>query len=136
MQSVKAVIDTNILVASLFQGSSVALIDLWLEGRITLCISATVVSEYLHVLRSFRFRKERLDLVVEALEKRKNCLFAESPPQGRWVLDDPSDNKFVSCALALGARYIVSSDVHLKRLGCVEGAEVVSSGEMVRIAAE
>jgi putative PIN family toxin of toxin-antitoxin system len=134
-QALKVVIDTNILVASLFQGSSARLVDLWLEGSITLCLSGAVLREYLHVLRSFRFRKERLDQVVEALEGRKHCLFAESPPRGRWVKDDHSDDKFVSCALALGAGYIVSSDVHLKKLGHVEGTTVISSGDMLRIAA-
>jgi putative PIN family toxin of toxin-antitoxin system len=134
-QALRVVVDTNILVASLFPGSSAALIDLWFEGVISLCISPAIVREYLHVLRSFGFRRDRLDLVVEALEERKHCLFAESPPQGRWVKDDPSDDKFVSCALALGARYIVSSDVHLKKLGHVEGTTVISSGEMLRIAA-
>lgn len=65
------------------------------------------------------------------MDNRKYCLFSSDTPKGRWVPFDPEDDKFIACALSLRAEYIVSSDHHLKELGLVEGARIVTPGEML-----
>ncbi|MBI4684625.1 MAG: putative toxin-antitoxin system toxin component, PIN family, partial [Nitrospirae bacterium] len=47
----KAVIDTNIFVSSFFGGNPKKIIDLWKNEKITLCLSHTVLDEYIDVLR-------------------------------------------------------------------------------------
>lgn len=126
----RVVIDTNIFVASLFEGKSAHLIDYWLSGVFTLCLSEEILDEYFRILSRFSFR-ERLSRITYALEKRAYCLYASDTPKGRWVPFDPDDDKFIACALSLRAEYIVSSDHHLKALGLVGGARIVTPGKMV-----
>ena len=54
--------------------------------------------------------------VVDAILKRKNV--ERLDPYFHWNLieADPDDNKFVDCAFAAGATYIVSDDSHFSVL--------------------
>ena len=45
------------------------------------------------------------------------------------VQDDPSDNKFIECALAAGAEYVVSGDPHLLRIGHYEEIQILRPAE-------
>ncbi len=54
--------------------------------------------------------------VVDAILKRKNV--ERTDPYFHWnlITADPDDNKFVDCAFATGATYIVSDDSHFNVL--------------------
>ena len=49
------------------------------------------------------------------------------------VNHDPADDKFIECALAGGAGYIVSSDWDLLELGRYRGVRIVRVGEFLEI---
>ncbi len=75
-QKTKIVIDTNILVASLFGDTSRKIIDLWLSGKIQLCISEPITGEYMEILRRFTFKdKEMIARIKVALERKDNACF-------------------------------------------------------------
>lgn len=59
---------------------------------------------------------EIADNVANLLLKSKNVELIY--PQFRWglITTDPDDNKFVDCAFAAGATYIVSDDSHFNVL--------------------
>ena len=42
------------------------------------------------------------------------------------IPDDPSDEKFLACALAARADFIISGDRHLLRLGMFHGIPILS----------
>jgi len=42
------------------------------------------------------------------------------------IKEDPSDNKFLECAIKSGADYIISGDKHLKDLGQFEEIKILS----------
>ncbi|MCD6397423.1 MAG: PIN domain-containing protein, partial [Spirochaetaceae bacterium] len=46
----KVVIDTNIFVSSFFGGVPREIINYWKVGKITLCLSQSIIEEYLEVL--------------------------------------------------------------------------------------
>ena len=46
----KVVIDTNVFVSSFFGGIPRKIIDLWKNGKITLCLSQAIIEEYIDVL--------------------------------------------------------------------------------------
>jgi putative PIN family toxin of toxin-antitoxin system len=121
----RIVVDTNILVASLFRGGSGELVEHWLSGRLTLCLSREIYKEYANILCRFMFKKDPVERIMRALDGSAHCLYAVSPVRGTWVPEDPEDDKFVGCALSLGADFIVSSDGHLRKLGRVEGIGIV-----------
>jgi len=128
----KLVLDTNVLVASLFGGNAGRLIEAWREGKVALCVTPSVLKEYEHILSRFSFRGDRLSSLLDDIHEKKNLLIDESPPEGRWVEADPEDDKFIACALAHGADFFVSSDIHLKEAAPGAGLIVCGSGEALK----
>lgn len=45
--------------------------------------------------------------------------------------EDLDDNKILECAVASGARYVVSGDKHLLKLGRYKGIKMISVAEML-----
>ena len=117
------------LVASLFGGNAGRLVDAWREGKLALCVTPAVLREYENILTRFSFRGERLKSLLDDIREKRNLLIDENPPEGRWVEDDPEDDKFIACALAHGADLIVSSDSHIKDAAPGAGIKVCGSGE-------
>ena len=134
----KLVLDTNVLVASLFGGNAGRLIDAWRagqagpEGKIMLCVTPAVLREYENILTRFSFRGDRLTSLLDDIHNGRNILLDDNPPMGRWVEDDPEDDKFIACALAHGAGLIVSSDTHIKDAAPGAGLTVCGSGEALK----
>ena len=128
----RIVIDTNIFVSSFFGGIPRRIVEYWFSGRVHLCVSRPILKEYLEVLGRFQFHREDLfRRLVMAFEKGLNVLFVDNPKEQNWIGEDPGDNKFVACAIALHAEYIVSGDSHLREAGEIGGVKIVSLREMV-----
>ena len=53
-------------------------------------------------------------------------LYVNDPPAVEVVEEDPDDDKFIACALALEADYIVSGDSDLLTLESYMGISIVS----------
>ena len=49
------------------------------------------------------------------------------------VKKDPSDNKFIECAIAANADYLVSGDEHLLEIGRYQDTRIVSVREFLQI---
>ena len=56
-------------------------------------------------------------------------------PEGRVICvgEDPSDDRFLECAKAGGAGYIVSGDEHLLSLGVFEGIPIVNPRRFIEM---
>jgi uncharacterized protein len=127
----RIVIDTNIFVSSFFGGIPRQIVEHWFSGRIHLCVSRPILKEYFEVLGRFEFHREDLfRRLITAFEKGPNVLFVDNPKEQNWIEEDPGDNKFIACAVALHAEYIVSGDSHLRGAGVIGGVEIVSAREM------
>ena len=130
----RVVIDTNVFVSSFFGGIPRKVIDHWFSGRLTLCVSRTILKEYLEVLNRFDFDdKSLLFRLMLMFEKGYNTLFIDKPEEQAWIKADPADNKFIACALAMKAEYIVSGDGHLTRLNKIGKIKIVKPDEMLRV---
>ncbi len=113
----RVVLDTNVLVSSFFGGKPKQIIDLWRTGRLTLCLSQPIVDEYLEVLR--RLGLEDAVLIKEfigVLGSTPHCIYTAKTPRIQVVEEDPDDDKFIECAMALQATAVVSGDRALLRL--------------------
>ena len=127
----RAAIDTNVFVSSFFGGIPRKVIEYWFSGRLTLCVSKPILKEYFDVLSRFEFDdKSLLYRLRSAFERNFNLLFVNNPKEQMWIKEDPADNKFIACALALKAEYIVSGDAHLRKLKNIENIKIVSPAEM------
>jgi putative PIN family toxin of toxin-antitoxin system len=130
----KVVIDTNVFVSSFFGGNPRRIVDYWFSGKLILCVSRPILKEYFDVLDRFQFDREDLfRRLIASFEKGLNTLFIDSPKEQNWIEDDPEDNKFIACAISLHANHIVSGDPHLKRAGKIEGVEILSPREMLKL---
>ena len=113
----RVVIDTNVFVSSFFGGNPRKIIDLWKEGKITVCLSNEVVDEYIDVLKRLGLQNEKeLEDLFNIFSKGFNAVFTHKTPILDIVKDDHDDNKFIECAVELKCSYIVSGDKHLKNI--------------------
>jgi putative PIN family toxin of toxin-antitoxin system len=88
-------------------------------GRYVLCISNEILSEY-HEIISQLLTETIADNVVRLLTE---CPFVEyvDPHYHLHLIEiDPDDNKFVDCAFASNATYIVSNDHHFDVLKTID----------------
>ena len=115
----RVVLDTNTVVSALlFNGISSKLVSLWQKGLITPLLSREVLDEYLRVLSYPKF--ELSEGEIKELIQEEILPYAEVvKPKRHWrvVQRDPSDNKFLECAVAGKARVIISGDKDLLSLG-------------------
>jgi putative PIN family toxin of toxin-antitoxin system len=116
MPNKKIVLDTNGLISSLSRrGQYYSIWRSFQQGRYTICISNEILDEYIEIIGR-KMTPEIAESVADLLLKSKNVELIN--PEFRWglITADPDDNKFVDCAFAAGATYIVSDDSHFKVL--------------------
>lgn len=108
---IRTVIDTNVFVSSFFGGKPRRVIDLWKNGQLLLCLSADIVDEYVAVLQRLGLDPQKeIDTLLQFFAKGYHIVFTTQTPTLNIVAEDPDDNKFLECAVALGAGFIVSGD--------------------------
>jgi len=116
---VRVVLDTNAVVSALlFTGISSRLVALWQKGLITLLLSREILDEYLRVFSYSKFKLSEEE--IKELIQEEILPYAEvvKPKRRlRVVQRDPSDDKFLECAVAGKARVIISGDKDLLSLG-------------------
>ena len=128
----RVVIDTNIFVSSFLGGNPRRIIDLWKKGRITLCLSKDILDEYFEVLQRVGLtNEEELKELLSLLSKGFNIIFTAKTPKIKAVKDDPDDDKFIECAVALKAEVIVSGDKAVKEIGDYMGIRILSPRQFV-----
>ena len=126
----KVVMDTNIFVSGLLDSNSYShcLIELFLEGKFTLLVTRPILSELREILTRrplARLANRKVGDFLSVLEKRAKRVFPQE--RLRVVKDDPEDDKFLECALAGRADFIVSGDRHLLDLKKFKGIEILNS---------
>jgi hypothetical protein len=124
----KVVVDTNIFVSSFFGGNPKKIIDLWKNGKITLCLSNAILDEYIDVLHRIGLGDEgELEELLSLFSRGFNILFTTKTPKLRLIINDPDDDKFIECAVALKADAIVSGDREVLELMEYTGIKILSA---------
>jgi putative PIN family toxin of toxin-antitoxin system len=107
----RVVIDTNIFVSSFFGGNPRKIIDLWKSEKITLCLSDTIIDEYIDVLHRIGLKEEdELEELLSLFSRGFNIVFTTKTPKIKIIKNDPDDDKFIECAVALKAQSIITGD--------------------------
>ena len=86
-----------------------------MEGKYILCVSNEILNEYEEIITRYSSARVAKN-VVDAIAHSPHTLYKESYFKFHLIIQDPDDNKFVDCALASNAEYIVSEDSHFKCL--------------------
>jgi putative PIN family toxin of toxin-antitoxin system len=130
----KVVIDTNIFVSSFFGGNPRKIIDLWKKGEITLCLSKDILDEYTEVLQRIGLKDEReIEELLSLFAEGFNILFTTKTPKIRVVKDDPDDDKFIECAVALRAELVITGDRAIRDLGEYMGIKLLTPQQFLKI---
>jgi putative PIN family toxin of toxin-antitoxin system len=129
----KVVIDTNVFVSSFFGGNPRKIIDLWKKGDISLCLSKDILDEYIEVLQRIGLKDENeIEELLSLFAKGFNILFTRKTPYIRAVKEDPEDDKFIECAVALKAEIIVTGDKVLKAVGEYMGIKILTPQQFLK----
>lgn len=106
------VLDTNCLLMAISAKNEYHLVwQSFLRGDYVLCVSNEIIEEYLEVI-SRNINPWVAESVVYAILTRGNVRKLVPYYHFGLIETDPDDNKFVDCAIAANAKYIVSEDHH------------------------
>jgi len=129
---IRVVVDTNVFVSSFFGGNPGKIVDLWKSGQITLCLSRPIIEEYVEVLRRLELQAElELGELLNLFAHGLHALFAAKTPELHLVDEDPADDKFIECAVALKAKFIISGDKSLRAIEDYMGIKIVTPKEFL-----
>ncbi|MBS7653246.1 putative toxin-antitoxin system toxin component, PIN family [Candidatus Bathyarchaeota archaeon] len=134
----RVVLDVNVWVSALLWGGKPAeIIKAAEEGKAVILASEEIVGEISQVLNYPRLRnvykaagllyKDLIETVLKIVK------FVEVTMHINIVMEHPADDKFIECALAAGADYIVSGYKHLLKIGGYRKIRILSVTEFLKI---
>ena len=125
MPSRKIVLDTNCLISSLSKRGQYYPVWKGLQtGKYTLCVSTDILEEYAEIIA----QKMSLQVAMNVIHLLLESEFVElvNPYFGlRLIGEDHDDDKFVDCAFAANATFIVSDDKHYNVLKTISFPKIL-----------
>ena len=130
--NLRVVLDTNVIFSSFWGGNPKRILERWKTGHLTLLISLPILEEYLAVLARLGFTETQL--------KEEGILFLQSPATSlihpsrtfEAIPQDPSDNKFLDCAVEGKADAIISGDKHLLTLKAFHDIAILTPADFLK----
>ena len=108
----RLVLDTNSLIQCIARRSRYHAIWLsLLDGRNRLCVSNEILEEYEEILER-KAGHTFATLAIHVIVNNPHTLFITPYYHFHLIKADPDDNKFVDCAVAGNATFIVTEDHH------------------------
>jgi len=134
----KIVVDANVVVSGLiWNGVPGVIIDRVVDGLDVLFMSASIIDEICEVFRKPKFRKHEKRAVSFIAQVRMTGRLATVSVSNKYritgVCRDPDDDKYLECALAAGADYIISGDRDLLDLKEYGGVKIVSARDYLDV---
>jgi len=128
----KVVIETKVFVSSFFGGNPRKIVDMWKQGKLTLCLSREIVSEYTTVLDRIGLENQKeLKEIFSLFARGMHSVFSGKTPVLKVVIDNPDDDKFIECAVALKDEYIISADKDLLEVSEYMGIKILNPREFL-----
>lgn len=111
------VLDSNVLLQVAFTQKPLKVVwDKLLNGSYILCVTEDILFEYQEKVIDCFHNEMLANLLINTL---LNCPYVkrvETYFRYNLITTDKDDNKFVDCALACNASYIVTEDTHFEEL--------------------
>ncbi len=122
----KVIIDTNVFISAIFfKGVPSQILQYWQNNHFEWIISTEIFEEYQRVANIFHERYPTIDLnpILQHVLLKSSLICA--PNFSQPICEDPDDDKFLACALAAQANFIVSGDKHLLKLHPFENIPIL-----------
>jgi len=134
----RIVCDTNVLVSAFihYGGNEWKVLDLARGGEVLLVMSWDILEEFRNVITREKFGlssdlvADVIALIIEISE------FIEPESSINIISGDPSDNKFIECAVDGKAGFIISGDKHLLNLSQYHGIRILRAKEFLEMVKE
>ncbi|MEW6118371.1 MAG: putative toxin-antitoxin system toxin component, PIN family [Nitrospirota bacterium] len=131
MPTIKAVIDTSVMVSVAFPRGELAreLRNMIADGAFTLVTSKEIMSElyrvihYPRILKQFKPSRADIDEFIDMIMEK--ALIVRGAYSTKKIAADPSDDMFLACAMEAKADYIVSRDPHIRNLKHFHGIKII-----------
>jgi len=137
-KKVKIVLDTNVLISAfLWQKDAKEIFNLAKENKIQICVNKEIVNEFYRVLSYPKFSL-RLKLIGKTPEEIINefleivTFYPTKKLKTPIIKEDPSDDKFIYCALSSRASLIVSGNKHLLKIRKFGRISIISPREFLK----
>lgn len=128
----RVVLDANVFVSALIsvKGAPAKLVTCWQDEKFDVVVSPAILQELNRVLHYPRLQ-ERYHLPEEDIQRFSRLLGRQAieavPSKELAVIGrDPTDNRYLECAVAGNASLIVTGDQHLLGLGEYEGIQILT----------
>ena len=128
----KVVLDTNVFVSGVFFGGPPhKILEAWRDGKIQLLLSPAILEEYQRVMRELavQFPEIKIEGLMDFVIVHSDIILPSPLPP--VIQGDPSDDKFLECAVAGEATCIITGDNHLLRLLKFRGIPILKPREFV-----
>jgi putative PIN family toxin of toxin-antitoxin system len=111
MKTIRVVLDTNVVVSAHLndRGYERHVLDLALARKIRLAASETILAEYESVLLRPKFAIAPRH-VARSMRLLRSAALVVTPQRQLKVTQDPDDNRFLECAEAARADYLVTGN--------------------------
>ena len=121
----RIVLDTNCLLQALPSNSPYN--KVWTDvlcGKICLCVNTEILDEYEEIIAE-KTTRDIAHNVVETIARLSTTYFQEVYIHFELIKQDVDDNKFVDCAVAANAEFIVTNDRHFQVLKDIDWPKVL-----------
>jgi hypothetical protein len=129
----RVVLDTNTVVSALlFSGTAARLVPLWRFRRIVPLVTKSILEEYVRVLAYPKFHLSAPD--IRLLIEEEVMPYVEAVRITRRLrppVADRDDHKFLNCAVAGRAEFLITGDRELQRLGAYRGVGIIPVAEFL-----
>ncbi|GAB5554113.1 MAG: putative toxin-antitoxin system toxin component, PIN family [Saprospiraceae bacterium] len=128
------VIDTNVLITSIPKRSKYRpIFDGILKDKFKWAVSESILQEYLEIIGQKSTKPNTADNFAELILQLKSLHKIEVHFKWNLIQVDPDDNKFVDCAVAAKAKFIVTNDKHFNVLKKIEfpSIEILNADEFL-----
>ena len=137
-QELKIVLDTNVWISGLIWGGRPAeIITAAEDNRLSILISEEIIAEISRVLNYPKLKDayqptglNREDLIETIIKIGK---IVKVMKKLNVVHEHPADNKFIECAWASKANYLVSGDKHVLRINAYKKTKILTVNDFLRL---
>ena len=109
---IRAVLDTNVVVSAVLTrgGAEAHALDLAAARKIQLYVTEPILTEYEEVLRRSKFSRVSRKAIDDALGLIRRVAILVKPKEKLSISSDEDDNRFLECAQAADADYLVTGN--------------------------
>lgn len=130
----KAIIDTGVFIRGIIgKASSRDVLEEFKKGTFILYISPLIYEEILGTLARAKFKEiiscERIQEIAELIKERASFI---SPSEKIDIVRHKEDNKFIECALAAKANFLISTDKDLLSIEKYKDVNIATPHQFIK----